>query len=436
MEDRPQRSDRRALSLIVSTIFLLALLPGTALAAMTSNSSTAANCATSNAERLVQVATLDELLAAINEAQPGDAIVLADGTYQFGAEHLTDTSVPGGKGLIHIRTNGSPDKPITLCGSREAILDGGGWRDADGNVLNTNLIYLDSSSYWIIRGFSIKNAHRGIVVRFQSDFNVIEGIEISEIGQEAVHFGMNSNHNTIVNSEIFNIGRRVAHYGEGVYVGSAASRWCDEWTKLSCQPDRSDNNRIVYNTFGRGITAEPVDIKPGTSGTKIIGNTFDGRQMRMLAIIVSAGNDVIIRDNTGVVYPLILFDPNKNDYIYRPRAAVILYFDRVVSGDNNEKYLSGNNVIIDNNIFELKSFQDVMPEDDTERKFTIALRDEEKYRAGGVLYGVNVDYEAKGIVITCSNRISGAVEGEYHVFGGDNPGLIPCASDSAATGSE
>ncbi|OLT15092.1 hypothetical protein BJF78_16720 [Pseudonocardia sp. CNS-139] len=60
-----------------------------------------------------EVSGAGELSAALAGARPGDVIRLADGVYE---------------GAFVATASGTPDAPIWVCGSRGAVLDGGGTR--------------------------------------------------------------------------------------------------------------------------------------------------------------------------------------------------------------------------------------------------------------------------------------------------------------------
>ena len=67
-------------------------------------------------------------------------------------------------------------------------------------------------------------------------------------------------------------GLTTAAYGEGIYVGSAKSNWASIMGSATT-PDRSDNVLIEKNAI-INTTAEGIDIKEGTTGGRIIQNTF------------------------------------------------------------------------------------------------------------------------------------------------------------------
>lgn len=78
-----------------------------------------------------------------------------------------------------------------------------------------------------------------------------------------------------------------------MYVGSAGNL-----------ADRSDNAQILNNVIGPDVGGESVDIKEGTTGARIVGNTFDGRGLTGAnyddSWVDVKGNGVLVEDNTGV----------------------------------------------------------------------------------------------------------------------------------------
>jgi hypothetical protein len=100
----------------------------------------------------------------------------------------------------------------------------------------------------------------------------------------------------VLGNRISRTGLRRDKFGEGVYVGSAVSNW---GTYSDGQPDRSDHNLVQANVIAN-TGAESVDIKEGTTGGAVIGNTFDGTGMTGGDSWVDVkGNGWLIQDNTG-----------------------------------------------------------------------------------------------------------------------------------------
>jgi hypothetical protein len=192
------------------------------------------------------------LQKAIDAAQPGDLIALVSGNYV---------------GNFVARVSGTAERPITLCGSVDSVLDGGGVDD--GYVL-----HLDGAAYWHLVGFTVTNGQKGVMADGTVG-SVIEDLTVHTIGDEAIHLRRMSTDNTVIGNQVSNTGLRRAKYGEGIYVGTAESNWCDI---TACQPDTSDRNLIQGNTIW-ATTAESVDIKEGTSNGVVRGNTFDGARL-------------------------------------------------------------------------------------------------------------------------------------------------------------
>jgi parallel beta-helix repeat protein len=222
------------------------------------------------------VSSAAQLKKALSAAKPGDVITLAAGAYQG---NFVGTAV------------GSAAQPIWLCGSSASILDGK--TTARGYVL-----HLDKASYWNLVGFAVRDGQKGVVADGASH-NIIDGLSVSGIGDEGVHLRGGSSYNTVQNNSISNTGLLKSKYGEGIYVGSARSNWC----KISnCQPDRSDHNTIKKNTISN-TTAENVDIKEGTTGGYLVGNSFNGLGMIHSGAdswVDVKGNSWVIDGNTGV----------------------------------------------------------------------------------------------------------------------------------------
>jgi len=235
--------------------------------------------------RQVAVTNSTELKAAIINAQPGDTITMADGIY-------ASSMVAGNyTGSFAATVDGTETNPITLKGSRNAIIDGNGIGGRYG-------LYLYGADYWNLDGFTVANASKGIVLD-GSNHVFLNNMKVSNVGQEAVHFRAFSRYNVIRDSEITGTGKKSAQYGEGVYIGSANSNW---GTYTGGQPDKSDRNIVLNNTF-TDFTAEGIDLKEGSTGGYIAGNTFEGSsisgQNSADSWIDAKGNYYLIENNIG-----------------------------------------------------------------------------------------------------------------------------------------
>jgi len=231
-----------------------------------------------SSNRIVNVATAAELKTALTNAHAGDEIVMADGTYN-------------GKFVIAAGVNGTATRPIILRGGRNVILDAGD--------INTGYVLYLQSNYWTIKGFTITNGLKGLMIDGTLHCT-IDGIKVDHIGEEAIHLRKFSSHNTIQNVAITNTGLKTADYGEGIYIGSAKNNWA---TYSNGNPDLCDSNLILNNKIGPNVAAECIDVKEGTTGNVIRGNTFDATGITGAnsgdSWIDVKGNYTLIEHNTG-----------------------------------------------------------------------------------------------------------------------------------------
>lgn len=235
---------------------------------------TAAECPAAT----VTVGTAEELEQALSDAEPGTSILLEAGEYV---------------GEFVAATPGTESDPISLCGTREAVLDGDG---IDGGYV----LHLDGASHWLVAGFTVRNGQKGVMADGVTGVR-IEGLEVTRIGDEAIHLRQHSTDNAVVGNTISDTGNRREKFGEGVYIGTAESNWCDI---TECEPDRSDRNLVEGNTIF-ATSSESIDIKEGTSGGIVRGNTFDGADITGADSWVDVkGNDWLIEGNSGVNSPM------------------------------------------------------------------------------------------------------------------------------------
>jgi hypothetical protein len=227
----------------------------------------------------VTVSTAGSLKAALGSAKPGDSIRMADGVYT---------------GHFEASNPGTDGRPIFLCGGAGAVIDGGG-------VSRGYAFHLNGASHWSLVGFTVRNGQKGVMAD-KVQRVVIQKLTVEKIGDEAIHLRDFSTDNLVEGNTIRSTGLRQDKFGEGIYVGSAKSNWC---TVSNCQPDNSDRNVLRGNHIS-ATTAESIDIKEGTTGGLIAGNTFDGSGL----VAASAdswldvkGNGWTIEGNTGRTTP-------------------------------------------------------------------------------------------------------------------------------------
>ncbi|MFI5722661.1 right-handed parallel beta-helix repeat-containing protein [Streptomyces cyaneofuscatus] len=236
------------------------------LAAALATGGLALTAAPANAAAVIDVSTAAQLKSALTTVSPGDTIRLADGTYT---------------GNFKATRPGTSGAHIILTGSSRAVLTAGGGYG----------LHLNGASYWTVHGVTIKGGQKGIMADTANGV-VIDSVTVHDLDMEGVHFRKSSRDGVLKNSRIYDTGQNGRGMGEGVYVGTA--------NDLS---DRSDNAQILNNTIGPDVRGENVDIKEGTTGARIIGNTFDGNGLTGAnyddSWVDVKGNNVLVEGNRG-----------------------------------------------------------------------------------------------------------------------------------------
>jgi hypothetical protein len=246
--------------------------PGGTGAALRPGAGNAASC---GGGAVTNVSTAEGLRAALAQAQPGAEIMLAPGVYL---------------GDFTATASGTRAAPITLCGARNAVLKG-------TSITHGYTFHLDKASWWRVEGFSVEGGQKGVVTD-GATHDLIYGLFVHGTGDEAIHLRSFSSYNVVSQDVVRDTGLDTQFFGEGIYVGSAHKNWC-KYT--GCHPDASNYNVLMNNNIA-DTTAENIDIKEGTTGGTIAGNTFNGTGMvasAATAWVNVKGNDWKILDNTG-----------------------------------------------------------------------------------------------------------------------------------------
>ena len=265
---------------VLAALPVLLLVAGCAGAAMRAappavpdpQASSGPACGRPAGNRVWNVHDSASLLTVLARVDPGDSVVLADGSY---AGHFQATRP------------GTRQRPIRLCGQRSASLTGG----RTGYVL-----HLQQANWWVVSGLRVEGGEKGVVLDDTSNTTLTD-LTVTGTGQEAVHLRTGSSHNTLSDLRISRTGLKTPAFGEGVYVGSAKENWC---RYTGCGPDASDANTIERIVFGPDVRAENIDVKEGTTGGLIARNTFNGQGATSADSWVDIkGNGWLLRDNTG-----------------------------------------------------------------------------------------------------------------------------------------
>lgn len=248
------------------------IIPLAAVAAAASVSLAACSSGTLEAGTTTKVHDGAGLQAALQQAGPGARIELEPGAYV---------------GNFSTSAEGTSTDPITLEGPTTAVLQGG----HSGYTL-----HLDGASWWRLEGFSVYGGQKGVVLD-ATDHTLLRDLHVSGTQNEGVHLRTASSDDTIDHLRIDHTGLGRAFFGEGVYIGSAVENWC---ALSKCGPDRSDNDQVLNSTFGPDIGSQNIDVKEGTTGGKIVGNSFSGvGSTASNAWVQVKGNDWVVEANRG-----------------------------------------------------------------------------------------------------------------------------------------
>ena len=246
-----------------------------------------------NNDGLTEKSALKNIQKAIYLAMPGDNIILLPGIY------LQDivTSRDGGLG-----------KPITIEGSRDAIIKGGG----SAHVVEVNHDNIKLKGFTIDGHFTSdlnKKSYRDKLVyvtgqipgKGVKNFSMFD-MDIKNAGGECVRLRYLVTQSEIANNKISSCG--VADFvfkdggknGEGIYVGTAPEQRNDKKNPTN-DIDQSNSNWIHHNDFNTKGN-ECVDIKEGSSENIVEYNNCTGQIDPESGGLDSRGNNNIFRLNT------------------------------------------------------------------------------------------------------------------------------------------
>ena len=209
---------------------------------------------------------------ALKNARPGQTIKLADGTYA---------------GAFAATRDGTRAEPITLTGSSRAILTSTGYG-----------FHLKASN-WQLNGFTIAGATKGLVLE-GATHSVVTNLTIRRTDSQGVLVRANSSANTLSRNRISDTGRVDPNSGAAVTIGTYASGWAEYGG-----PDRSDANTLSDNVLGPDNRGGAVTIFEGSTGGRLVGNTFNGAGMLEADTwVLIRGNGYQITQNSGTSAPI------------------------------------------------------------------------------------------------------------------------------------
>ncbi len=261
--------------------------------------------------------TAECILNAMRNAEPGDEIIIAPGTYV--AQEKDNTN--GRASRFFSAKDGTASQPIIIRAqnaSNPPILKApeGSY---DGYVMRI------LGDYWQVKNLIMEDGSKGLVFD-NASHGLIENITVRDIGEEGIHLRDGSSYNVVRGCNVSNTGVRKPGFGEGLYVGSDKSQHGDPY-----DPD-CDHNTLENCIIGPNVAAEGVDVKEGTTHTIIRNCTFSAQgitgENSADAFLDLKGVYTFVYDNTfnvdgsTVINSVIDFQDRKTGYKTGTRNAI------------------------------------------------------------------------------------------------------------------
>jgi autotransporter-associated beta strand protein len=188
------------------------------------------------------------LSSAVNNAKPGDTIVLLGGTYNTG---------------ITTRIDGTTAAPITVIGTNGATLN--------SSVTTTGSGIACSNDYWVFQNLAINGFQKSVRID-NGSHGILNGLVCTNSGNESIKLKNSSQYWLVENCSASNAGM------EGYYCGDADQNW------TGGVPDKTGfvtfYHDTAFQTFNDGF-----DSKEGTHDIRIIDCSVDWNNT------VPGGND-------------------------------------------------------------------------------------------------------------------------------------------------
>jgi len=234
---------------------------------------------------------LRSIQKALNRAQPGDRVHLADGAYH--------------QSIVTVRS-GRKGAPITIEGSRQAVLYGDASR-----VFEIHHSYITLSGFHIDGqvgvGTTKKDYRDKLIYAIGQtpgkgvEHLKIDGLLVENAGGECIRLRYFARHNEISNTTVRNCGiydfrlHDGGKNGEGIYIGTAPEQRKDG-KNPTADPDLSTDNYIHHNTIDTEGN-ECVDIKEAATKNLVEYNTCRGQRDPESGGFDARGNNNTFRYN-------------------------------------------------------------------------------------------------------------------------------------------
>jgi len=228
----------------------------------------------------VRVSNAAELQAALRNAEPNQAIVVAAGDY-LGEVSAAGAATGSGNENAHFFSDrsGTAETPIFIRPEDATVT-------LMGNDLTANNVLLLQGDYWRIIDIDFSGAQNGVVLDGANNV-LIDSSRISSVGERGLILQNGASNNQMRTGAIDDTGLApqardgiTEVYGEAIVVGVGA--------------ESADNNAFRNISFGRNIANEAIDLKASAINTAIQYNVFsvDNTQATAVAersIVASTG---------------------------------------------------------------------------------------------------------------------------------------------------
>lgn len=254
----------------------------------------------------INVTPKDSIQGALDEAQPGDTVVLGDGEYDQDFKSVR---------------SGTPEKRITITGSRKAIVHG----KSESRMIQINHSYITLDGFTAsgknnggkksedfvdkciyIIGTNPPEAIRENGAEYESSLDgmVVSNMHITECGGECLRLRSFITNAEVVGNKIEGCGRHDFAFqsttvnGEAIYVGTSSNQW-DDGKNSKAGPDLSKYIWIHENEIDSQGN-ECVDVKEGTTDVLVEYNVCSDQRDPNSACLDSRTDDIIFRYNEVV----------------------------------------------------------------------------------------------------------------------------------------
>ena len=245
-----------------------------------------------------RVDDVNSLRLALQNAQAGDVIIVAPGLYAPESSLQEQFAGATRRAYFAANASGTPESPIVLKGedpSDPPIIRG---------LTNANADYClwIRGDHWQIKDLILKRGGKGLMLDGSSG-SLISGLNIRNIGDEAIHLRSGTSNTVIEDSIVRTAGQHQPGFGEGIYIGSDVGQWDDF--------DRNCHNNIVRRCHISGTFAECIDVREATEGTiiedcdlfgsRISGVNFADSFVDLKGITARVRNNRLYKEGNSIV---------------------------------------------------------------------------------------------------------------------------------------